>query len=64
LTKADVRELARRLGPDQPFYGLQSRGLYGGARPLLSVEEIRTSAVQQQHGEREREQKQRALNHK
>ena len=26
--------LARRLGPDQPFYGLQSRGLYGGSTPL------------------------------
>jgi amino acid adenylation domain-containing protein len=32
--------LARRLGPDQPFYGLQSRGLYGGATPLRSVEEM------------------------
>ncbi len=32
--------LARRLGGDQPFYGLQSRGLYGGATPLKSVEEM------------------------
>ncbi len=32
--------LARRLGSDQPFYGLQSRGLYGGATPLRSVEEM------------------------
>ncbi len=32
--------LARRLGPDQPFYGLQSRGLYGGSTPLHSVEEM------------------------
>jgi amino acid adenylation domain-containing protein len=34
--------LARRLGPDQPFYGLQSRGLYGGAPPLKSVEDMAT----------------------
>jgi amino acid adenylation domain-containing protein len=32
--------LARRLGTDQPFYGLQSRGLYGGSAPLRSVEEM------------------------
>jgi len=32
--------LARLLGEDQPFYGLQSRGLYGGARPLRTVEEM------------------------
>jgi amino acid adenylation domain-containing protein len=34
--------LSRRLGPDQPFYGLQSRGLYGGAAPLTTVEEMAT----------------------
>jgi amino acid adenylation domain-containing protein len=34
--------LARRLGNDQPFYGLQSRGLYGGALPLKTVEEMAT----------------------
>jgi amino acid adenylation domain-containing protein len=32
--------LARRLGEDQPFYGLQSVGLYGGARPLRTVQEM------------------------
>jgi amino acid adenylation domain-containing protein len=32
--------LARRLGTDQPFYGLQSRGLYGGTAPLRSVEDM------------------------
>jgi amino acid adenylation domain-containing protein len=32
--------LARRLGTDQPFYGLQSRGLYGGSTPLKTVEEM------------------------
>ncbi len=34
--------LARRLGNDQPFYGLQSRGLYGGAAPVNSVQEMAT----------------------
>jgi amino acid adenylation domain-containing protein len=33
-------ELARRLGPDQPFYGLQSRGLDGGEPPLRAIETI------------------------
>jgi thioesterase domain-containing protein/acyl carrier protein len=32
--------LARRLGADQPFYALQSRGLYGGAAPLRRVPEM------------------------
>ena len=35
-----LEPLARRLGADQPFYGLQSRGLYGGAPPLRTVEEM------------------------
>ncbi|MDX1523013.1 MAG: thioesterase domain-containing protein, partial [Anaerolineae bacterium] len=34
------RELARHLGPDQPFYGLQSIGLDGVREPLTSVEEM------------------------
>jgi amino acid adenylation domain-containing protein len=34
--------LSRRLGPDQPFYGLQSRGLYGGVSPLTTVEDMAT----------------------
>ncbi|WPB73702.1 amino acid adenylation domain-containing protein [Archangium violaceum] len=33
-------ELARLLGPDQPFYGLQSRGLDGDHTPCGSVEEM------------------------
>jgi thioesterase domain-containing protein/acyl carrier protein len=33
-----LEPLARRLGPEQPFFGLQSRGLYGGAPPLQTVE--------------------------
>ncbi len=32
--------LARLLGSEQPFYGLQSKGLYGGASPLRTVEEM------------------------
>ncbi|MBA3470567.1 MAG: SDR family NAD(P)-dependent oxidoreductase [Herpetosiphonaceae bacterium] len=33
-------DLARELGPDQPFYGLEARGLDGQAEPLASVEEM------------------------
>ncbi|MEZ4646804.1 MAG: thioesterase domain-containing protein [Chloroflexota bacterium] len=32
--------LARYIGPDQPFYGLQSRGLDGVQEPLGTVEEM------------------------
>jgi amino acid adenylation domain-containing protein len=41
-TVLHIEPLARRLGPDQPLYGLQSRGLYGGATPLKTVEEMAT----------------------
>jgi thioesterase domain-containing protein len=34
------RYLARWLGPDQPFYGLQARGLDGKAPPLTRVEDM------------------------
>jgi phthiocerol/phenolphthiocerol synthesis type-I polyketide synthase E len=34
------RDLARHLGDDQPFYGLQSQGLDGGCAPLTTVEEM------------------------
>ncbi|MFP2932552.1 thioesterase domain-containing protein, partial [Pyxidicoccus sp. 3LG] len=33
-------ELARELGPDQPFYGLQAQGLDGQQPPLATVEEM------------------------
>ena len=33
-------DLARELGPEQPFYGLQSVGLDGGEAPLDSIEEM------------------------
>jgi amino acid adenylation domain-containing protein len=35
-----LQPLARRLGPEQPFYGLQSSGLYGGSPPIRTVEEM------------------------
>jgi amino acid adenylation domain-containing protein len=35
-----LEPLARQLGDDQPFYGLQQRGLYGGASSPRSVEEM------------------------
>ncbi|NOK20440.1 non-ribosomal peptide synthetase, partial [Corallococcus carmarthensis] len=38
-------ELARRLGPDQPFYGLQARGLDGENEPLDTVEALAASYV-------------------
>jgi thioesterase domain-containing protein/acyl carrier protein len=34
------RELSRQLGSDQPFYGLQSRGLNGGEEPLTRIEDM------------------------
>ncbi|HET8672980.1 MAG TPA: alpha/beta fold hydrolase, partial [Thermoleophilaceae bacterium] len=33
-------ELARRLGSEQPFYGLQARGIYGRDTPLRTVEDM------------------------
>jgi amino acid adenylation domain-containing protein len=35
-----LQPLARRLGSEQPFYGLQSSGLYGGSSPIRTVEEM------------------------
>ena len=34
------RDLARRLGPDQPFYGLQALGLDGACPPLTRIEDM------------------------
>jgi thioesterase domain-containing protein len=36
----EYHELARHLGPDQPFYGLQSLGLDGQQAPLTNIEEM------------------------
>jgi aspartate racemase len=33
-------DLARGMGPDQPFYALESRGLDGSAEPLTRIEDI------------------------
>lgn len=35
--------LSQHLGPDQPFYGLQSRGLGAGEEPLASLSEMAAS---------------------
>jgi aspartate racemase len=37
--------LARLVGPGQPFYGLQSRGLDGSETPFTRIEEIATAFV-------------------
>ncbi len=37
------RELARRLGTDYPFYGLQARGLDGSGNYLTTIEEMAES---------------------
>jgi thioesterase domain-containing protein len=36
----EYRDLARHLGPDQPFYAFQSVGLDGRQAPLKSIEEM------------------------
>jgi phthiocerol/phenolphthiocerol synthesis type-I polyketide synthase E len=36
------RELSKRLGEDQPFYGLQSQGLDGQAPPLTTIIDMAT----------------------
>jgi len=41
------RDLARRLGPDQPVYGLQSRGLDGRQGVLESIEEMAAHYLQE-----------------
>ena len=40
-------DLARLLAPEQPFYGLQSRGLDGSEKPLTSIEEIAASFLKE-----------------
>ena len=40
-------QLSRLLGPDQPFYGLQARGLDGMRRPFTSVPEMATHYIQE-----------------
>ena len=39
-------ELARHLGKNQPFYGLQSLGLSGEKEPLTKIEEMATIYIE------------------
>lgn len=39
--------LAQYLGPDQPFYGLQSRGLDGREKPLTRIEDMATEFLRE-----------------
>jgi amino acid adenylation domain-containing protein len=43
----NYRLLSRRLGDDQPFYGLQSRGLGGNEAPHATVEEMAAAYVRE-----------------
>ena len=36
----NYRDLSKHLGPDQPFYGLQCKGLDGSCPPLMTIEEM------------------------
>jgi thioesterase domain-containing protein/acyl carrier protein len=40
-------ELARRLGSDQPFYALQSRGLHGAQEPHERIEEMAAAYIEE-----------------
>lgn len=40
------RNLSKHLGSDQPFYGLEARGLDGSCSPLLTIEEMADLYVQ------------------
>ena len=40
-----LSSLARALGPNQPVYGLQSRGIDGRERPQTSIEEIAATNI-------------------
>lgn len=41
------RELAQRLGPEQPFYGLQAVGLDASCPPLTRIEDMATAYAKQ-----------------
>lgn len=42
-----LRDLAKHLGPEQPFYGLQARGLDGKQPPLTVLEDIAANYIQE-----------------
>ena len=39
-------DLARHLGPDQPFYGLQARGLDGELEPFTNIENMAATYIE------------------
>ncbi|MEP6911124.1 MAG: amino acid adenylation domain-containing protein, partial [bacterium] len=43
----EYHDLARHLGPDQPFYGLQSQGLDGKNAPLNQIDEMATLYIKE-----------------
>ncbi len=42
----NFHDLARRMAPDQPLYGLQSRGLHGARAPLTRVEDMASEHIE------------------
>ncbi|WP_246356972.1 thioesterase domain-containing protein [Pyxidicoccus fallax] len=45
-TTLNSHALARWMGPEQPLYGLQTRGLYGDRKPFERVEEMAADHIQ------------------
>lgn len=43
----EYHDLARLLGPDQPFYGLQSKGLNGKDEPLTNIKDMAAHYVRE-----------------
>jgi amino acid adenylation domain-containing protein len=43
----EYRDLARLLGPDQPFYGLQAKGLDGEQEPHTAIKEMATHYIRE-----------------
>src|SRR5712691_3579350 len=43
----EYRDLARLLGPDQPFYGLQARGLDGKSDPHTTITEMAAHYIEE-----------------
>jgi aspartate racemase len=43
----EYHDLARMLGPDQPFYGLQAKGLDGKSQPHTSIKEMAAHYVKE-----------------
>jgi len=43
----EYRDLARLLGPDQPFYGLQAKGLDGKSEPHTTIKEMASHYIRE-----------------